>query len=197
MDVVSKGNTDTTKALKINDNSNKELLSISDVGTVRLDNYKNYSFLGTDANGYLKDGAALNIPSISTIANRNITTGTVAGAVSSNLSFTINKNNAELISSNGTTFTIKKAGYYSITVYTHYDISMNNPSGGSASTNIYKGANSIATTLTGHGDGTDSIGHSTTITQYFNINETFHINVQYTRTYRCDRASLNVVYYGT
>ncbi|KXH84508.1 hypothetical protein [Chryseobacterium kwangjuense] len=89
LDIVSKGNSNTTKALEINDNADKELLSVSDNGTVLLENYKNYSFLGTDANGYLKDGTALDIPSITTIASRNATTGSSSSAY--NVQFAINK----------------------------------------------------------------------------------------------------------
>lgn len=56
--------------------------------------------------------------------------------------------------------TINKAGYYNFSLFVKYDISMNNPTGGSAVTNLYKNGIMFSYSLSGHGDGTSDLGHN-------------------------------------
>lgn len=194
LDVVSKGNTNATKALEINDNTNKELVSVSDTGVVRLENYKSYSFLGTDSNGNLKDGAALNIPSMAAI-------GTIIGDSSLEnanvfytIPFTINKINADNLTYNNGIFTVNKAGYYSITSY-NYIVLTNG--GGSAQSQIFKNTSVASLTLTGHVDGSTFVGHTTNYTGFYGVGDQIIIKADYTRTFRVSSGSLSIVYYGS
>lgn len=196
LDVISKGATSATKALEINDNTNKELLQVADDGTVRLEKYKDIGVLGTDANGFLVDGSNLNIPSISTIGLAN-TSANQAGLSLYTLAFTINKNNATNITYSSGNFTIHKAGYYNFSVFAKYDISMNSPTGGSARTDILKNGTTFSYNLSGHGDGTSNIGHNVAGTQFFNVGDIVRVTASYSRTFRILEGSMTIVYYGT
>lgn len=117
VDVVSKGNTNAMKALEINDNTNKELLSVSDNGSVRLENYKNFSLLGTDVNGNLVNGTTANIPSIVGIATGDASTANLPANTEATYTFTTDKINPANLSYNAGNFTVLKAGYYGLTLY--------------------------------------------------------------------------------
>lgn len=196
LDVISKGATSATKALEINDNTNKELLQVADDGTVRLEKYKDIGVLGTDANGFLVDGSNLNIPSISTIGLAN-TSANQAGLSLYTLAFTINKNNAANITYSSGNFTINKAGYYNFSVFVKFDVSMNSPTGGSARTDLFKNGTSFSYNLSGHGDGTSNIGHNVAGTQFFNVGDIVTVTASYSRTFRILQGSMTIVYYGT
>lgn len=196
LDIVSKGNTNATKALIINDNTNKELLSVSDIGEVRLENYKNINLLGTDANGYLKSAQALNIPSLSAIGT--VIANTVLDTGVYTIPFTVNKLDNTLLTydTNTRKFTVMKAGYYSIKAYANYILDSSAPTGGSGRTSIFKGTTIISTTLAGYGDGTQSFGQNTSATVFFNIGDTIHVTTNYTLKFRVDKGSIDIVYYG-
>lgn len=196
LDVISKGATSATKALEINDNTNKELLQVADDGTVRLEKYKDIGVLGTDANGFLIDGSNLNIPSISTIGLANISANQAATSFYT-LAFTINKNNAANITYSNGNFTINKAGYYNFSVFAKFDISMNSPSGGSAKTYLVKNGTMFSYNLSGHADGTTDVGHNLAGTQFFNVGDIVTVTANYTRTFRILQGSITIVYYGT
>lgn len=199
-DILSKGNTNATKALEINDNTNKELIGVSDIGAVRLENYKNIAFLGTDANGNLKAGDALNIPSLATIAS-GIPSATYVGGSYNIVYFTLDKNDPNNISYDTTNgkFTINKTGYYSITLYSYLDVSMNNPSGGTAFAQINTGTTPstlLAQSVSNYSDGSEKVCQTTSFTQKFNINDKFVVETRFTRPSKLVKASINVVYYG-
>jgi len=198
-DIVSKGNTNATKALEINDNTNKELIGVSDIGAVRLENYKNIAFLGTDANGNLKAGDALNIPSLATIASGIPSTGNIPGNTFTIVKFTLDKNDPSSISYDTGTgeFIVNKTGYYSITVYSELDISMNLPaSGGTALTQIYTGSTTLAQSVINYGDNSITSALTTSFTQKFNINDKFVVRTLFSRPNKLVKASINLVYYG-
>ena len=109
VDIVSKGNTNATKALEINDSTNKELLSVSDDGSVRLENYKNFSLLGTDANGNLVNGTTASIPSIVGIATGIASTSDLPANTEAKYNFTVNKINSVNLSYSSGNFTVLKA----------------------------------------------------------------------------------------
>ncbi|WP_148045362.1 hypothetical protein [Chryseobacterium cucumeris] len=196
LDVLSKGATSATKALEINDNTNKELLQVADDGTVRLEKYKDIGVLGTDANGYLVDGSNLNIPAISTIGFANTSANQTANN-SYSVAFTINKNNTANVTYSSGNFTINKAGYYNFSVFVKYDISMNSPTGGTAQTYLFKNNIMFSYNLSGHGDGTLDIGHNVAGTQFFNVGDVVKVTAVYTRTFRITQGSITIVYYGT
>ncbi|MEN5308795.1 hypothetical protein ABE425_14860 [Chryseobacterium cucumeris] len=196
LDIRSNGSTNATKALEINDNTNKELLQVADDGTVRLEKYKDIGVLGTDANGFLVDGSNLNIPAISTIGFANTSANQAANSPYT-VAFTINKNNAANITYSSGNFTINKAGYYNFSVFVRYDVSMNSPTGGSAATNLVKNATMFSNNLSGHGDGTTNIGHNLAGTQFFNVGDIVRVTTAYTRTFRITQGSMTIVYYGT
>ncbi|MFS4470772.1 hypothetical protein [Chryseobacterium sp. T20] len=196
LDILSKGTTNATKALEINDSTNKELLGLQDDGSVRLEKYKNIGVLGTDANGFLVDGSNLNIPAIATIGFAEISANQAATTFYT-VAFTINKNNATNITYSSGNFTINKAGYYNFSVFLKYDISMNSPTGGSASTNLLKNGSIFSYNLSGHGDGTGDIGHNLAGTQFFNVGDVVRVTASYTRVFRITQGSMTIVYYGT
>lgn len=196
LDVLSKGATSATKALEINDNTNKELLQVADDGTVRLEKYKDIGVLGTDANGYLVDGSNLNIPAIATVGFANTSANQTANTPYL-VAFTINKNNTANVTYSSGNFTINKAGYYNFSVFVKYDISMNSPTGGSAKTEIFKNGTAFTYSLSGHGDGTTDIGHNVAGTQFFNVGDVVKVTAVYTRTFRITQGSITIVYYGT
>lgn len=196
LDIMSKGTTNATKALEINDSTNKELVGVQDDGSVRLENYKNIGVLGTDANGFLVDGSNLNIPSISTIGLANVSANQAANSYYT-VAFTINKNNAANMTYSSGNFTINKAGYYNFSVFVKYDISMNSPTGGSARTDLVRNGTTFSYNLSGHGDGTSNIGHNLAGTQFFNVGDIVRVTASYTRTFRILQGSMTIVYYGT
>lgn len=195
LDVVSKGNSSATKALEVNDNTNKELMRVEDDGGVRLEKYKNIGVLGTDSNGFLTDASNLNIPAISTIGLAN-TSANQAGGFTYTVTFTLNKNNAANLTYNNGSFTINKAGYYNFSVFVKYDISMNSPSGGSATTSLSKNGSMFSYNLSGHVDGTVDIGHNLTGTQFFNVGDVVKVTAAYSRVFRMVQGSVTIVYYG-
>ncbi|WP_079240844.1 beta strand repeat-containing protein [Chryseobacterium indologenes] len=196
LDIMSNGATNATKALEINDNTNKELLQVADDGSVRLEKYKNIGVLGTDANGFLVDGSALNIPAISTIGFSNASADQSANSEYT-VTFSINKNNAANITYSNGLFTINKAGYYNFSVYVRYDISMNSSTGGTAITRLYKNSSFFTYSITGHGDGTLDVGHNLSGTRFFNVGDVVKVGTVYTRTFKITDGSISIVYYGT
>lgn len=195
LDVLSKGTTSATKALEINDSTDKELLRVQDDGGVRFEKYKNIGVLGTDANGFLVDGSNLNIPSISAIGFVNASSNQATNSFYT-VTFTLNKNDVANIIYNNGSFTINKAGYYNFSVFVKYDVSMNALSGGSATTSILKNGSSFSDNVSGHGDGTQFIGHNLAGTQFFNVGDVVKVTTTYTRTFRITQGSVTIVYYG-
>ncbi|MCC3217722.1 hypothetical protein LIV57_20875 [Chryseobacterium sp. X308] len=195
LDVVSKGNSSATKALEVNDNTNKELMRVEDDGGVRLEKYKNIGVLGTDSDGFLTDASNLNIPAISTIGLVNTSVNQAANT-DYTVAFTINKNNVANMTYNNGSFTINKAGYYNFSVFVKYDTSMNNPSGGSATTSILKNGSSFSVNVSGHMDGTQYLGHNLAGTQFFNVGDVVTVTASYTRVFRITQGSVTIVYYG-
>ncbi|HCA06137.1 hypothetical protein [Chryseobacterium sp.] len=195
LDLVSKGNTNATKALEINDSTNKELVSVSDTGVLRLENYKNYSFLGTDANGNLGDGAALNIPSIAGAGEGKAAASDSPANGVYQMTFvdTIKINSANLSYSNGI-FTVLKAGYYSITASTFIALGAG---GGSAVSRIYQNSTNVSKVLTFHESGTSDTGHTISYTGKFIVGDKIRVEVGFTRNFRLTNGSISLVYYGT
>lgn len=196
LDILSKGTTNATKALEVNDSTNKELVGVQDDGSVRLEKYKNIGVLGTDTNGFLVDAGNLNIPSIATIGFAN-TSANQAAQTSYNVTFTINKNNAANMTYNNGSFTINKAGYYNFSTFIRYDISMNSPTGGSATTSLFKNNVLFSFNLSGHADGTTGVGHNVAGTQFCNVGDVVTITASYSRIFRIIQGSITIVYYGT
>jgi hypothetical protein len=202
VDIVSKGATSATKALEINDSTNKELLSVSDDGSVRLENYKNFSLLGTDANGNLVNGTTASIPSIVGIATGNASTADLTANTETKYTFTTNKINSANLSYSAGNFTVLKAGYYGISLYTKKDVSMNSPTtGGTVQTFIKKTASSTTTELSVNqsslSDNLTFEANTIGVTAYFNVGEIISCRANYTRPHRLTTASLSIVYYGT
>ncbi|MCD9615360.1 hypothetical protein [Chryseobacterium gleum] len=202
VDIVSKGNTNATKALEINDSTNKELLSVSDDGSVRLENYKNFSLLGTDANGNLVNGTTASIPSIVGIATGIASTSDLPANTEAKYNFTVNKINSVNLSYSSGNFTVLKAGYYGISLYTKKDVSMNSPAtGGTVQTFIKKTVGATTTELSVNQNGlTDNVSFEANtigVTAYFNIGDIISCRANYTRPHRLTTASLSIVYYGT
>ncbi|WP_336703296.1 hypothetical protein [Chryseobacterium indologenes] len=196
LDIMSNGTTNATKALEINDSTNKELLQVADDGSFRLEKYKNIGVLGTDANGFLVDGSALNIPSITTIASVDASANQAA-TTQYVVTSTVNKNNAANITYSNGLFTINKAGYYSFSAYIKYDISMNSPSGGSAVTQFLKNGSAFTHTDGSYFDGSLDLGHNLSGTQFFNVGDVVKLRANYTRTFKITNGSVTIVYYGT
>ncbi|MBB6330645.1 hypothetical protein HNP24_001595 [Chryseobacterium sediminis] len=202
LDVVSKGTTSTTKALEINDSTNKELVSISDDGSVRLENYKNFSLLGTDTNGNLVNGTTASIPSIVGIATGITSTSDLSANIEAKYTFTTDKINAANLSYSSGNFTVLKAGYYGILLYTKKNVGMNFPNtGGTVQTFIKKTASSTTTELSVNQSSlTDNLtfeANTIGVTAYFNVGEIISCRANYTRPHRLTTASLSIVYYGT
>ncbi|MFS4473236.1 hypothetical protein [Chryseobacterium sp. T20] len=202
VDVVSKGNTNATKALEINDSTNKELLSVSDDGSVRLENYKNFSLLGTDANGNLVNGTTASIPSIVGIATGIASTSDLSANTEAKYNFTVNKINSASLSYSAGNFTVLKAGYYGLSLYTKKDVSMNSPTtGGTVQTFIKKTVGVTTTELSVNQNGlTDNVSFEANtigVTAYFNVGDIISCRANYTRPHRLTTASLSIVYYGT
>ncbi|MGR3857241.1 hypothetical protein [Chryseobacterium indologenes] len=202
VDVVSKGNTNATKALEINDSTNKELLSVSDDGSVRLENYKNFSLLGTDVNGNLVNGTTASIPSIVGIATGIASTSNLAANTEAKYNFTVNKINSANLSYSSGNFTVLKAGYYGISLYTKKDVSMNSPTtAGTVQTFIKKTVGAATTELSVNQNGlTDNVSFEANtigVTAYFNVGDIISCRGNYTRPHRLTTASLSIVYYGT
>jgi len=202
-DVVSKGNTNTTKALEINDNTNKELVGVDDDGTVRFSKYKNFTILGTDANGNLVSGTTISIPSIAAIATGIPSSSNINPLTYPKYTFTVDKINATNLSYSNGDFTVLKAGYYSISAYTNKDLTMNgSTTGGTFQTFIVKtipsGTNIYVSRFSVNvGDNTGFENNSLAGTSYFNVGDKINIQATYSRTHKLSAASLNIVYYGT
>jgi len=202
LDVISKGTTSTTKALEINDSTNKELLSVSDDGSVRLENYKNFSLLGTDANGNLVNGTTASIPSIVGIATGTPSTSNLAANTEAKYNFTVDKINSASLSYSSGNFTVLKAGYYGISLYTKKDVSMNSPTtGGTVQTFIKKTVGTTTTELSvnqnGLSDNVSFEANTIGVTAHFDAGDIISCRGTYTRPHKLTTASLSIVYYGT
>lgn len=200
LDVLSKGTTSATKALEINDSTDKELLRVQDDGGVRFEKYKNIGVLGTDANGFLVDGSNLNIPSLGFIGSAT-SSPVIVGGSGYDVLYNSQKPTSNLTYNNGL-FTINKAGFYQVTVFTLFDISMNTPTGGSGYTQIVlnNGGSqplTIGYNLTSQSDGVTSFGHTVSGFRYLNVGDVVYVHTAYARSFKVYGGSIGFVYYGT
>ncbi|CAI8813530.1 hypothetical protein [Chryseobacterium sp. IT-36CA2] len=204
LDIVSKGNTNATKALKINDNTNKELVSVSDNGSVRLENYKNINLLGTDANGNLMSAQTLNIPSLSAIGSAVVQSTFNTANFWYTVPFTANKIDPSCLTYDAANkrFIVQKAGYYAITTYIKLKLDGTTGTGGSSGFNIGKVATNgttksiISYSNGAYGDGTQGVGGHLGTTTYFNAGEAIYIEAIYTLKFYIEQGSINIIYYG-
>ncbi|MDR4951305.1 hypothetical protein REB14_03775 [Chryseobacterium sp. ES2] len=200
LDVRSKGTTNATKALGINDSNNNELVSVLDNGAVRLAKYKNFGVLGTDANGFLLDSSNLNIASLSYLGS-GFASATNTASSKYIVLFGSQKSTPDITYNNGL-FTVNNAGFYQFTAFTMFDISMNTPSGGIGYTQVVlnagtSGGSTLAYNYTTEPDGLAAFGHTASGFVHLNVGDVVKVQTSYSKPFKISGGSIGFVYYGT
>ncbi|UZT99415.1 hypothetical protein ODZ84_07590 [Chryseobacterium fluminis] len=95
-------------------------------------------------------------------------------------------------------FTVLKAGYYQLISYSSFDMSANasGETSGTGQTRIRKNTISISLSSSGYSERTNEVNHTTAGLDYFNVGDTFSIQMVMTRPFRISKSSLSITYLG-
>ncbi|WP_426477172.1 hypothetical protein ACP3T3_18165 [Chryseobacterium sp. CBSDS_008] len=96
-------------------------------------------------------------------------------------------------------FTANRAGYYNISTYLSYNLSLNgtNQTAGTAISRIQSSSDMsdyISAISTGHGERTDGIYHQLTGIKFLNSGETFSLRCVYTQNFRLASGNISISY---
>lgn len=140
----------------------------------------------------------IDIPQVTTMGNRTMSTIYAANSVSTVQYSTFPKNDPAYLTYNTITgeFTVIKAGYYLLTGYLEYVITVN-PSDGTAVTNIYNnGSNVITASSSGHPISANIIEHSLSGLSFLNVGDVINVTGFFTRSYAMRNSSISFMYLG-
>ncbi|MCC3215457.1 hypothetical protein LIV57_09320 [Chryseobacterium sp. X308] len=96
-------------------------------------------------------------------------------------------------------FTVSRAGYYNISTYISYNLSLNgtNQTEGTAISALVRSSDTsdyISAMSTGHGERTESIYHQLTGIKFLNSGETFSLKCVYTQNFRLTSGNISISY---